>query len=177
MITRTAATHALSHRSPPVLLTGNRWIDPVTGLARLVFTNGNFQSNNGLEINVTGGGRAGIYVKNGSFQIKDGASVSNLELYVSNGNIEFGSSTTFSGAMYATGNVEVVSGTVTLGHLIPTAVDVLSAVVFTDGVPGTVASVSTSLTSIGACDAFSLSGVAAGQRYRVTRWREVAPVE
>lgn len=151
--------------------------DTSGGDIRLVLTNGNFQSRNNLAMSNTGGGRVGVYVKNGSIQVGSDAAVSGVELYALNGNIEFGSNASVSGAMYASGNVQVNSGFVSVGHTLATPPDPLSAIIFTDGVAATPSTVSTSINSISSCDAFSLSGLPSAQAVRVVRWREVAEDE
>lgn len=143
------------------------------GDVRLIFTNGNFQHGDRLTINATGGGRAQIFIRNGNFEAKHDATITGVELYVLNGNITASDRVSFTGGFFASGNVEMNNGAVTLGHAISTPADLLSALVFADGVPGTPATVTSTLLSAGVRDAFSLSGVGRRTAPRLTQWREV----
>ena len=147
------------------------------GDVRLILTNGSFQGQNNLAMTNSGGGRVGLYVKNGNFYMSNGLTAAGIELYVLNGNIDLGNNTNFSGGMFASGNVHVATGSVSLGHTIATQPDLLTALIFSDGLAGTPSPISSSITSISTCDAFSLAGTPSSSTLRITRWREISPDE
>ncbi len=148
------------------------------GDVNVVINSGGLIADDYLRLESTGGGRACVYVKSGNVQADDYPIVSNVEIYALNGAIALDYESTVTGLLAATGNISVYSGSVTPGANVVTPVDLLSAIVFAEGVPGSPTTISSSLTSIGAGDPFALSGVTSTTpAVQITRWRETGQDE
>jgi hypothetical protein len=148
------------------------------GDVNVIINSGGLISDDYFKLKSTGGGRACVYVRSGNVQADDYPTISNVEVYALSGAISLDYEAAVTGLLAATGNVSVYSGSVTPGANVVTPVDLLSAVIFADGVPGSPTTISTSLTSIGEGDPFALSGVTStAPAVQITRWRETGQDE
>jgi hypothetical protein len=143
------------------------------GTIRIILTNGNWDGMNNFVLNNTSGGAVEIHVINGNFVGMNSFTASNLSLYVYNGNIDFGNGLNFTGAMYASGNINgsgstafPPAGSYTIG---PGSV---STIVWTGGVAGARSDQGESgpAPSVGT---LSLAGRPPSPGLRVVRWTEV----
>jgi hypothetical protein len=143
------------------------------GTIRIILTNGNWDGMNNFVLNNPGGGLVEVHVKNGNFVGQNNFSASNLSLYVYNGNIDFGNNLSFTGVLYASGNINgagsvsiPAAGSMTIG---PGSV---STVVWTGGTAGARSDQGESgpAPSVGT---LALAGRPPSAGLRVVRWCEI----
>jgi hypothetical protein len=143
------------------------------GTIRIILTNGNWDGMNDFVLNNPGGGPVEVHLNNGNFVGKNNFTASNLSLFVYNGNIDFGNNLSFTGVMYASGNING-SGSVS----IPTAGAItvgpgsVSTVVWTGGSAGARSDQGESgpAPSVGT---LALAGRPPSAGLRVVRWCEI----
>lgn len=148
-------------------------LNTTNGDITVILDNGDLHAVNNAEILNTGDGRAVFHVKNGNVDIKNNADVVNADFYVYSGGIGVGNNAEIRGTLYATQDISIGSGTVTMPAYFTGGPGSVSAVVWTGGVPGPAATLTTAAPG-------GTGAVAVGERPpflrpRVTLWREIDP--
>lgn len=151
--------------------------DTSGGDIRFIISNGNFKAKNNFTVTTIGPGVIEFIVVNGNWEVKNNTTIEAM-VVVHNGNLSFGNGADITGHLYAKGNIEGGSGTLTVpGSWIPGGggpeTREAHALIVSSGAPGSISTLSTGWTA-GELPLAISHPVSAGSP-TILRWSEVEP--
>jgi len=150
--------------------------DSSAGVINLIVTSGGISLKNNSVINNTGSAAVNIHVNAGDVDFKNSTTVTKMNVYAYAGTITFANGLSGTGDLYASGNIDVGSGsTLSPNPVGMTSTERALAVPWTDGAAGSVSTVSSSVAQSGGWEPMALAGSPSTSKFHISTWREVGP--
>jgi hypothetical protein len=171
-VTFTAGTYVFSS----VTVSGTLIFDTSAGPIIWNITTGGLSGNNNNTFTNTGNGPATINIINGDFELKNNSTFTNIDIIVYNGDITMKNNTDGSVGLYCSGTIDIKNnGTITMNPFHIGGIPACSAVLWTNGSPGTRTDLNTSCSYAGVTDPCDLAGSPMPQSALIESWAAVEP--
>jgi hypothetical protein len=172
-VTFTAGTYIFSS----VTVGGTLIFDTSAGPVNFIITTGGLTGTNNNTFTNSGSGSASIHITGGNFTLVNNTAFTNIDIFVYSGNITMKNNTDGTVGLYASGTIDIKNNGTISQNIFPNSStgSVCSAVLWTNGAPGSRVDLSAALTPVSGTDPCDLTGSPMPCSPALDSWAAVSP--